>query len=80
MLRAGGRVTWLIPFFALALLVAWLIRIVPEWSHNLDLSHGFFTPLLFILLLHGACPIYPDFGRGAGKPIFERISDYQWRM
>ncbi|MCC5024279.1 MAG: hypothetical protein J6386_16470 [Candidatus Synoicihabitans palmerolidicus] len=30
--------------------------------------------------LFRACPIYPDFGRGAGKPIFERISGYQWRM
>ncbi len=34
--------------FALA---AWTYTIFPEWRTNADLSHGFFTPLLFLLLL-----------------------------
>lgn len=33
------------------LLGAWLRLIFPVWAHNPDLSHGFFTPILFVLLL-----------------------------
>ncbi|GAB5562028.1 MAG: hypothetical protein SynsKO_36750 [Synoicihabitans sp.] len=34
-----------------ALLIAWVVTIFPEWQSNPDLSHGFFTPLLFLLLI-----------------------------
>ena len=34
------------------LLVALSVHLWPEWQHNPDLSHGFFMPLVFLLLLH----------------------------
>lgn len=33
------------------LLAAWIARVGPEWWHNPDLSHGLFTPVLFLVLL-----------------------------
>lgn len=35
----------------LALIVCYCIRIWPEWVQNPDLSHGFFAPIIFFLLL-----------------------------
>jgi len=37
-----------------ALLAIWLRLLLPEWSRNPDLSHGFFTPILFVLLINEA--------------------------
>ena len=36
------------------LLAIWINLMLPEWSGNPDLSHGFFTPILFILLINEA--------------------------
>lgn len=39
----------------LALVVVALTLVLwPQWSHNPDLSHGYFMPVLFLLLLHEA--------------------------
>lgn len=38
----------------ITLLAIWIKLMLPEWSGNPDLSHGFFTPLLFILLINEA--------------------------
>ncbi len=54
LLRSFGLLAWSVPGLALVLLLAWLGRILPEWSANPDLSHGFFTPILFGVLLHEA--------------------------
>jgi exosortase len=35
-----------------AMLIAWSLHLWPQWLHNPDLSHGLFTPLIFLLLLH----------------------------
>jgi exosortase len=37
-----------------ALLLAWSFHLGPQWLRNPDLSHGLFTPFLFLLLLHEA--------------------------
>ncbi len=38
-----------------AVLVAGLtLFLLPQWRHNLDLQHGWFTPLIFALLIHEA--------------------------
>jgi exosortase len=37
---------------ALLFLAAYTLIVWPQWGHNPDLSHGFFTPLVFALLLH----------------------------
>ncbi len=52
LLRSLGPAAWLVPGLALLLLGAWLRLIVPEWSANPDLSHGFFAPVLFAVLVH----------------------------
>jgi exosortase len=31
--------------------ITWTIHLAPKWLHNPDLSHGLFTPILFVLLL-----------------------------
>ena len=36
------------------LLGTWVVHLLPQWFHNPDLSHGLFTPVVFILLLHEA--------------------------
>lgn len=35
----------------LVILAAFCIHLWPEWSHNPDLSHGFFAPVVFVLLV-----------------------------
>jgi exosortase len=37
-----------------ALLTLWSLHLWPQWLHNPDLSHGLFTPLIFLLLLNEA--------------------------
>lgn len=37
-----------------AAFVALCVRLAPEWRHNPDLSHGFFMPVVFIILLREA--------------------------
>ena len=34
-----------------ALNLAYCVQLWPEWRHNPDLSHGFFAPLIFVLLI-----------------------------
>lgn len=55
--KFGREIGW--PLLASAgllilLLIAWLNLVISEWSHNPDLSHGFFTPILFVLLINEA--------------------------
>jgi len=38
----------------LAATAAFSVHLWPEWSHNPDLSHGFFAPVVFVLLLLAA--------------------------
>lgn len=46
----------------LVLLGAWTLHLLPQWLRNPDLSHGLFTPIVFVLLLHEA--------RGRGIPRY----------
>ena len=39
---------------ALLLLGLWSFHLWPQWLHNPDLSHGLFTPLIFLLLVNEA--------------------------
>jgi len=52
LVRGGGIHGMLVTSLLLILLVAWIRLIFPEWRSNPDLSHGFFTPILFALLIH----------------------------
>ncbi len=52
LMRNMGRSAWLLPVWVAVLVGAWLGRIIPEWSSNPDLSHGFFVPVLFAVLIH----------------------------
>jgi exosortase len=50
-----GRLPWLAKFnlFALGIFVAAIcVLLWPAWQHNPDLSHGFFMPVVFFVLLH----------------------------
>lgn len=38
----------------------------PDWRHNPDLSHGFFMPVVFVLLIHEARQGPPRFQRSGG--------------
>lgn len=38
----------------LVMLAAWVVHLFPQWLNNPDLSHGLFTPIVFVLLLHEA--------------------------
>jgi exosortase len=49
--RFGGWRASTAGIFLVALLLAWIARVAPEWWNNPDLSHGIFTPILFIVLL-----------------------------
>lgn len=52
LLRAGGVAEWTMLGMVLFLLGTWLRRMVPEWSTNPDLSHGFFVPILCGVLIY----------------------------
>jgi exosortase len=39
---------------AIGLIIATTVYLWPQWRHNPDLSHGWFTPLIFVLLIHEA--------------------------
>jgi len=45
---------WIGGGWLLVLLGAWTLHLLPQWLRNPDLSHGLFTPLVFIILLHEA--------------------------
>lgn len=47
-----GALNWFIVVLALALIAGVSLFLSPQWRHNPDLSHGWFTPLVFILLIH----------------------------
>ncbi|MBI5766737.1 MAG: exosortase/archaeosortase family protein [Verrucomicrobia bacterium] len=54
---AWHRLPWIgrIAFAGLGLaMIALSFRLWPEWRHNPDLSHGFFIPVVFLILLHEA--------------------------
>ncbi len=51
LVRGGGIQGYLVVGLLLILLIAWIQLIFPQWAGNPDLSHGFFTPILFVLLL-----------------------------
>jgi len=38
----------------MALLIGVTVNLLPQWRHNPDLPHGWFTPLVFLLLIHEA--------------------------
>lgn len=70
LIRETGLRAWLMVGLLIAVCVAWIALIFPQWSENPDLSHGFFTPILFILLLnesrrHGPFRLLP-----AGTPLW----------
>ena len=44
--------TWIVIALAGLLTTALCIKMLPEWRHNPDLSHGLFAPVMFLLLLH----------------------------
>jgi len=46
--------TWLNLGLVTALVTALTFYLWPQWRHNPDLSHGWFTPLIFLLLLQEA--------------------------
>ena len=50
-LRAVGRLTLGLVFILVA---AATLYLWPQWRHNPDLQHGWFTPLIFVLLIHEA--------------------------
>ncbi len=53
-LSRPGSLSWFI-LGLVALLVAGItLFLSPQWRHNLDLQHGWFTPLIFALLIHEA--------------------------
>lgn len=49
-----GALGWFIGALALALITGVSLYLIPQWRHNPDLSHGWFTPLVFVLLIHEA--------------------------
>lgn len=49
--RPAGLMTKLSLVLLGLLIAGWSAHMWPQWLHNPDLSHGLFTPLLFILLL-----------------------------
>ena len=51
---------WIAIALAAVLAAAFSIHMWPEWLHNPDLSHGLFTPVLFILLLRESRRIGTD--------------------
>lgn len=59
---------WCVVALAGILIAAFCVHLWPEWLHNPDLSHGLFTPVLFLLLLHESRrqrpPFYPTESRG----------------
>ena len=51
----------------LVMMAAYCWHLWPEWRHNADLSHGFFTPFISVMLLlesrrHGARRWLPSGG------------------
>jgi len=52
LVRAGGIQGYLVLGLLVILLGFWIRLIFSEWTGNPDLSHGFFTPILFALLLN----------------------------
>ena len=53
-LRALPRAARVSALLLAALLLLWSAHLWPQWLHNPDLSHGLFTPLIFLLLLREA--------------------------
>src|SRR5690606_2769321 len=51
-IRQIGTAATLCGLMLLILLVLATLRLLPEWWSNPDLSHGLFTPVLFVVLLH----------------------------
>ncbi|MFT3870621.1 MAG: exosortase/archaeosortase family protein [Nibricoccus sp.] len=49
-----GKIGWLNFALAAALALGAALFLLPQWRHNPDLPHGWFMPLVFILLIHEA--------------------------
>jgi len=46
--------SWLNLALATLLVTGVTLYLAPQWRHNPDLQHGWFTPLIFVLLIHEA--------------------------
>jgi hypothetical protein len=49
-----GALGWFMLMLASVLLIGVSLYLIPQWRYNPDLSHGWFTPLVFVLLIHEA--------------------------
>ena len=49
-----GTLNWFNAVLSLVLVAGLTLYLWPQWQHNPDLSHGWFTPLVFVLLIHEA--------------------------
>jgi exosortase len=59
----------LVVALGLGMIATWVGLIFPQWTGNPDLSHGIFTPLLFILLLKESRLRGPQRWLPPGKPL-----------
>ncbi|MDA7916702.1 exosortase-associated EpsI family protein [bacterium] len=70
MIKGSGGLLLVAGALLVTLLGIWIKLMLPEWSGNPDLSHGFFTPILFILLINEA--------RNRGPNLFLSPQNKTW--